>query len=117
MWSFLRKFWRSNESRVHTEEHESLDDEDKIIEDILEISAFIFRNEGWKNIERIECNDGYECLAYFHDGSKKEYQLDWYLRKDQDMKERMNEIEILWSQSDTDYISEELEIKSHEFFN
>ena len=116
IWGFLRKFWKPQESKVHTKEHEALDDEDKIIEDILIISAHIFKNEQWNNVEKIEAKNSYDCKAYFTDGSVQEYQLDWYLRGNDDLKERLNEIECLWYRSDENYILEELTSKSIEFF-
>ena len=116
IWGFLRKFFKSQESKVHTKEHEALDDEDKIIEDILIISRHIFKNEQWNNVEKIEARNSYEYKAYFTDGSVQEYQLDWYLRGNDDLKERLNEIECLWYQSDESYIFEELTNKSIEFF-
>lgn len=93
-----------------------MDDEDKIIEDILIISSHIFKNEQWNNVEKIEVKNSYDCKAYFTDGSVQEYQLDWYLRGNDDLKERLNEIECLWYRSDENYILEELTNKSIEFF-
>ena len=93
------------------------DDEDKIVEDVLVISRYIFEKEKWQNIESIKCEDFYNCLAFFKDGSTKEYELDWHIGKDGNMKERFNELEAILDGCDQEYIVEQIEIKSKEYFS
>lgn len=117
IWNFLRKYWKPDKDNVHTKEHEALDDEDKIVEDVLVISRYIFEKEKWQNIESIKCEDFYNCLAFFKDGSTKEYELDWHIGKDDNMKERFNELEAILDGCDQEYIVEQIEIKSKEYFS
>ena len=53
IWDFLRKYWKPDKDNVHTEEHEALDDEDKIVEDVLVISRYIFEKEKWQILNQL----------------------------------------------------------------
>ena len=105
---------------VHTDEHEALDDEDKVVEDYLELAKYCAKYMKIRNVSYVQItevnsfNPGYFVLD---DGSKVEFDIDSCVRhNDQDLSERRCEIDCLYP-LDEDYIKEKVMETSKELFS
>ncbi len=122
VFSWLRNLFKQGDGGVHNDHHESLSDEDKIVEDYLEVGKFVVNRMRLTDVVGLQCdlfNDGFDPLkAIMQDGSLVE--LDFYKyvhHDDSDMSERLMEIDALLSDCDKQYIQDKVIEESRKIFS
>ncbi len=122
LFSFLRNIFKQGDGGVHNDHHESLSDEDKVVEDYLEVSKFVVNQMNLNNIIGFDCDlfkGTYNPIkAIMSDGSIVELDFYKYVHHDDaDMSERLMEIDALLSESDKQYIQDKVIEESHNFYS
>ena len=122
LFGWLRNIFKKGDGGVHNDHHESLSDENKIVEDYLEVGKFVANRMKLTNIVGLQCdlsNDGFDPLkAIMQDDSLVE--LDFYKyvhHNDADMSERLMEIDSLLSDCDKQYIQDKVIEESRKLFS
>ncbi len=122
LFGWLRNIFKQSDGGVHNDHHESLSDEDKIVEDYLEVGKFVANRMKLINVVGFRCdlsNDGFDPLkAIMQDGSLVELDFYKYVHHDDaDMSERLMEIDALLSECDKQYIQDKVIEESHNFYS
>ena len=122
VFSWLRNLFKQGNGGVHNDHHEFLSDEDKIVEDYLEVSKFVIKRMKLTNIIGLDCNllnGTYNPIkAIMSDGSLVELDFDLYVHhNDADMTERLMEIEATISDCDKEYIQDKVIEESRNFYS
>ena len=122
LFGWLRNIFKKGDGGVHNDHHESLSDEDKIVEDYLEVGKFVVSRMKLTDVVGFECDlssDSFDPLkAILKDGSI--VGLDFYKyvhHDDADMSERLMEIDALLSECDKQYIQDKVIEESHNFYS
>jgi len=113
LFGWLRNIFKKGDGGIHNDHHESLSDEDKIVEDYLEVGKFVVNRMKLTNVVGFKCdlsNDGFDPLkAIMQDGSIVELDFYKYVHHDDaDMTERLMEAEALISECDREYIQDKI---------
>ena len=121
VFSWLFKIFKRGDGGVHNDHHESLSDEDKIVEDYLEVAKFIIKRMKLNNVVGLNCELVDERLypleAILSDGSTVELDFYKYVHHDDaDMSERLMEIDALLSECDKQYIQDKVIEESRKIF-
>lgn len=122
LFGWLRNIFKKGNGGVHNDHHESLSDEDKIIEDYLEVSKFVIKRMKLTSVIGLDCNllnGTYNPIkAIMSDGSLVELDFDLYVHHDDaDMTERLMEIEATISDCDKEYIQDKVIERSRNFYS
>ena len=122
LFGWLRNIFKKGDGGVHNDHHESLSDEDKIVEDYLEVAKFVIKRMKLTNVIGLDCNlliGTYNPInAIMSDGSLVELDFDLYVHHDDaDMSERLMEIDALLSDCDKQYIQDKVIEESHNFYS
>ena len=122
VFGWLRNIFKKGDGGVHNDHHESLSDEDKIVEDYLEVSKFVVNRMNLNNVVGFDCNllnGTYNPIkAIMSDGSIVDLDFDLYVHhNDGDMTERLMEIEATISDCDKQYIQDKVIEESHNFYS
>ena len=122
VFSWLRNLFKQGDDGVHNDHHESLNDEDKIVEDYLEVSKFVIKKMKLNKVIGLDCNllkGTYNPIkAIMSDGSLVELDFDLYVHHDDaDMTERLMEIEAMISDCDKEYIQDKVIESSCNFYS
>lgn len=122
VFSWLYKIFKKGDGGVHNDHHESLSDEDKIVEDYLEVSKFVINRMNLNNVIGLDCNllnGTYNPIkAIMSDGSIVDLDFDLYVHHDDaDMTERLMEIEVTISDCDKQYIQDKVIEESRNFYS
>ena len=122
LFGWLRNNFKKGNGGVHNDNHESLSDEDKIVEDYLEVSKFVIKRMKLTNVIGLDCdllNGTYNPIkAIMSDGSIVELDFDLYVHHDDaDMTERLMEIEATISDCDKQYIQDKVIEESRNFYS
>ena len=122
VFSWLRKLFKQGDGGVHNDHHESLSDEDKIVEDYLEVAKFIIKRMKLNNVVGLDCKlvdkRLYPLAALLSDGSTVELDhLAYVHHNDGDMTERLMEIEATISYCDKQYIQDKIKEESIKFYS
>ena len=56
VFGWLFKIFKRGDGGVHNDHHESLSDEDKIVEDYLEVSKFVINRMNLNDVVGLDCN-------------------------------------------------------------
>ena len=122
VFSWLFKIFKRGDGGVHNDHHESLSDEDKIVEDYLEVGKFIVKRMILTNVVGFDCDlfSG-TCdplKAIMQDGSLIVLDFDRYVHHDdEDMTERLMEIEATIFDCDKQYIQDKVIEESRNFYS
>ena len=122
VFSWLRNLFKKGDGGVHNDHHESLSDEDRIVEDYLEVGKFIVKRMKLTNVVGFDCDlftGGCDPLeAIMQDGSLIVLDFDMYVHhNDADMTERLMEIEATIYDCDKQYIQDKVIEESHNFYS
>lgn len=122
VFSWLFKIFKRGDGGVHNDHHESLSDEDKIVEDYLEVSKFVVNRMNLNKVIGLDCNllnGTYNPIkAIMSDGSIVDLDFDLYVHhNDGDMTERLMEIEATISYCDKQYIQDKVIEESRKIFS
>ena len=122
LFGWLRNIFKKGDGGVHNDRHESLSDEDKIVEDYLEVGKFVVNRMRLTNVVGFHCdlfNDSFDPLkAIMQDGSLVELDYHKYVHHDDaDMSERLMEIDALLSECDKQYIQDKVIEESANFYS
>ena len=122
VFSWLFKILKRGDGGVHNDHHESLSDEDKIVEDYLEVSKFVVNRMDLNNVIGFDCDlfkGTYNPIkAIMSDGSIVDLDFDQYVHhNDGDMTERLMEIEATISYCDKQYIQDKVIEESRNFYS
>ena len=122
VFSWLFKIFKRGDGGVHNDHHESLSDEDKIVEDYLEVSKFVVNRMNLNKVIGLDCNllnGTYNPIkAIMSDGSIVDLDFDLYVHhNDGDMTERLMEIEAMISYCDKQYIQDKVIEESRKIFS
>lgn len=122
LFGWLRNIFKKGDGGVHNDHHESLSDEDKIVEDYLEVSKFVIKRMNLNNVTGLDCNllnGTYNPIkAIMSDGSIVDLDFDLYVHhNDADMTERLMEIEAMISDCDKQYIQDKVIERSCNFYS
>ena len=122
VFSWLRNLFKVGDGGVHNDHHESLSDEDKIVEDYLEVGKFIVKRMKLTNVVGFDCglfSGGCDPLkAIMQDGSLVVLDFDIYVHHDdEDMTERLMEIESTIYDCDKEYIQNKVIEESRSFYS
>lgn len=122
LFSFLRNIFKNSGGNVHNDHHESLADEDKIVEDYLEVGKFVVKRMNLTNVIGFDCdlfNGGFNPLkAIMSDGSLLELDFYRYVHHDDaDMTERLMEIDATIYECDKKYIQDKVIEESRNFYS
>ena len=122
LFGWLRNIFKKGDGGVHNDHHESLSDEDKIVEDYLEVSKFVVSRMSLDNVIGFDCDlfkGAYNPIkAIMSDGSIVDLDFDQYVHHDDgDMTERLMEIEATISDCDKEYIQDKVIEESHNFYS
>ena len=122
VFSWLFKIFKRGDGGVHNDLHESLSDEDKIVEDYLEVSKFVIKRMNLNEVIGLDCNllnGTYNPIkAIMSDGSIVDLDFDLYVHHDdEDMTERLMEIEATISYCDKQYIQDKVIEEARNFYS
>ena len=122
LFGWLRNIFKKGDGGVHNDHHESLSDEDKIVEDYLEVAKFIIKRMKLNNVVGLDCKlvdeRLYPLAALLSDGSTVELDhLAYVHHNDADMTERLMEIESIICDCDKEYIQDKVIEMSHNFYS
>ena len=122
LFGWLRNIFKKGDGGVHNDHHESLSDEDKIVEDYLEVGKFVVNRMRLTDVVGFECDLISECFdplkAILKDDSTVELDFYKYVHHDDaDMSERLMEIDALLSECDKQYIQDKVIEESHNFYS
>ena len=122
VFSWLRNLFKQGDGGVHNDHHESLSDEDKIVEDYLEVAKFIIKRMKLNNVVGLNCELVDERLypleAILSDGSTVELDhLAYVHHNDADMSERLMEIESIICDCDREYSQERVIEEARNFYS
>ena len=122
VFSWLRNLFKQGDGGVHNDHHESLSDEDKIVEDYLEVAKFIIKRMKLNNVVGLNCEAVaerlYSLAAILSDGSTVELDHLTYIHHDDaDMSERLMEIESIICDCDREYIQDKVIEESRKIFS
>ena len=122
LFSFLRNIFKQGDGGVHNDRHESLSDEDKVVEDYIEVGKFVVNRMSLTDVVGFECDLLNECFdplkAILKDGSTVELDCHKYvLHDDEDMSERLMEIDAILSECDKQYIQDKIKEESIKFYS
>lgn len=122
VFSWLFKIFKRGDGGVHNDHHESLSDEDKIVEDYLEVSKFVVNRMNLNKVIGLDCNllnGTYNPIkAIMSDGPIVDLDFDLYVHhNDGDMTERLMEIEATISYCDKQYIQDKVIEESRKIFS
>ena len=122
VFSWLFKIFKRGDGGVHNDHHESLSDEDKIVEDYLEVSKFVIKRMNLNEVIGLDCNllnGTYNPIkAIMSDGSIVDLDFDLYVHHDdEDMTERLMEIEATISYCDKQYIQDKVIEEARNFYS
>ena len=122
LFGWLRNIFKKGDGGVHNDHHESLSDEDKIVEDYLEVSKFVIKRMNLNEVIGLDCNllnGTYNPIkAIMSDGSIVDLDFDLYVHhNDGDMTERLMEIEATISDCDKEYIQDKVIEESRNFYS
>ena len=122
VFSWLKNLFKQGDGGVHNDHHESLSDEDKIVEDYLEVSKFVIKRMKLTSVIGLDCNllkGTYNPIkAIMSDGSLVELDFDLYIHHDDaDVTERLMEIEATISDCDKQYIQDKVIERSRNFYS
>lgn len=122
VFSWLKNLFKQGDGGVHNDHHESLSDEDKIVEDYLEVSKFVIKRMNLNEVIGLDCNllnGTYNPIkAIMSDGSIVDLDFDQYVHhNDGDMTERLMEIEATISDCDKEYIQDKVIEESRNFYS
>ena len=122
VFSWLFKIFKRGDGGVHNDHHESLSDEDKIVEDYLEVSKFVIKRMNLNKVIGLDCGllkGTYNPIkAIMSDGSIVDLDFDLYVHhNDGDMTERLMEIEATISDCDKEYIQDKVIEESRNFYS
>lgn len=122
VFSWLFKIFKRGDGGVHNDHHESLSDEDKIVEDYLEVSKFVIKQMNLNNVVGLDCDllkGTYNPIkAIVSDGSIMDLDFNLYVHhNDADMTERLMEIEATISDCDKQYIQDKVIEESRNFYS
>ena len=122
VFSWLRNLFKQGDGGVHNDHHESLSDEDKIVEDYLEVAKFIIKRMKLNNVVGLDCKlvdeRLYPLAALLSDGSTVELDhLAYVHHNDGDMTEHLMEIEATISGCDKQYIQDKVIEESRNFYS
>ena len=122
VFSWLRNLFKAGDGGVHNDHHESLSDEDKIVEDYLEVGKFVVKRMKLTNVIGFDCDlfsGGSDPLkAIMQDGSLIVLDFDRYVHhNDEDTTERLMEIEATIYDCDKEYIQDKVIEESRSFYS
>ncbi len=122
LFGWLRNIFKKGNGGVHNDHHESLSDEDKIIEDYLEVGKFVINRMKLNDVIGLDCDllkGTYNPIkAIMSNGSLVELDFDLYVHHDDaDMTERLMEIEATIFDCDKEYIQDKVIEKSRNFYS
>ena len=122
LFSFLRNIFKQGDGGVHNDQHESLSDEDKVVEDYIEVGKFVVNRMSLADVVGFVCDLLSECFnplkAILKDGSTVELDYHKYvLHDDEDMSERLMEIDAILSECDKEYIQDKIKEESIKFYS
>ena len=122
LFGWLRNIFKKGDGGVHNDRHESLSDEDKVVEDYIEVGKFVANRMSLTNVVGFECDLLNECFdplkAILKDGSTVELDYHKYvLHDDEDMSERLMEIDAILSECDKQYIQDKIKEESIKFYS
>ena len=122
LFGWLRNIFKKGDGGVHNDHHESLSDEDKIVEDYIEVGKFVANRMSLTNVVGFECDLISECFdplkAILKDDSTVELDYHKYVHHDDtDMSERLMEIDALLSECDKQYIQDKVIEESRKIFS
>ena len=122
LFGWLRNIFKKGDGGVHNDHHESLSDEDKIVEDYLEVGKFVVSRMKLTDVVGFECDLISECFdplkAILKDDSTVELDYHKYVHHDDaDMSERLMEIDALLSECDKQYIQDKVIEESRNFYS
>ena len=122
VFSWLFKIFKRGDGGVHNDHHESLSDEDKVVEDYIEVGKFVVNRMRLTDVVGFECDLLSECFdplkAILEDGSTVELDYHKYvLHDDEDMSERLMEIDAILSECDKQYIQDKIKEESIKFYS
>ena len=122
LFGWLRNIFKKGDGGVHNDHHESLNDEDKIVEDYLEVGKFVVNRMSLTDVIGFECDLLNECFctlkAILKDDSIVE--LDYHKHvhhDDEDMSERLMEIDAILCDCDKEYIQDKIKEESIKFYS
>lgn len=113
LFGWLRNIFKQGDGGVHNDHHESLSDEDKIVENFIEVGKFIVKKLKLSNVIGFDCDlvNENDCplRAILSDKSIVKLDFDKYVHhNDSDMTERLMEAEALISECDREYIQDKI---------
>ena len=122
LFGWLRNIFKQGDGGVHNDQHESLSDDDKVVEDYLEVSKFIIKRMRLTNVVGVDCDlvseKLYPLSAILEDGSTVELDhLAYVHHDDADMTERLMEIESIICDCDREYIQERVIEEARHFYS
>ncbi len=113
LFGWLRNIFKQGDGGVHNDHHESLSDEDKIVEDFIEVGKFIVKRLKLVDVIGFDCDlvNQNDCLlrAILSDKTIVKVDIDKLVHNnDSDMTERLMEAEALISECDRKYIQDKI---------
>ena len=122
LFGWLRNIFKKGDGGVHNDHHESLSDEDKIVEDFIEVGKFIVKRLKLVDVIGFDCDlvNENDCplRAILSDKSIVKLDFDKYVsHNDGDMTERLMESEAIIDYCDRQYIQDKIIEESAKFYS
>lgn len=122
LFGWLRNIFKKGDGGVHNDHHESLSDEDKIVEDFIEVGIFIVKRLKLVDVIGFDCDlvNENDCplRVILSDKTIVKLDFDKYVsHNDGDMIERLMESEAIISECDRKYIQDKIIEESAKFYS